>query len=425
MQEKPQHTDFDLVIVGGGMVGLSLAVALGRYREGQQDEQKLKIAVIEAVASNAKHQPSFDARTVALAYGTKRIFQMMGIWEAIEEQGVTPIKKINVSDRGHLGSIQLDSKHENVPALGYVTETRNLGLVLRQAVEQIDNVTLFCPAQLVKLNVDSDRARLTVKFYNEEINISSRLVIAADGGNSQVRTQTGIKTFKVDYEQYAIIANVEMAQSHNNIAYERFTSSGPMALLPARNVDNEENLFALVWTVKTQDRDKVLELSDDEFLRQLQQRFASRIKGFVKVGQRHVYPLSWMQSREHYRPRLAIIGNAAHTMHPVAGQGFNLGLRDVAAIAEVVVDAIGQGEDIGSVQVLRRYAKWRQRDQMQTALSTDSIVRIFSNSFPPLTLVRNIGLTLLDMTPGLKHKLARHAMGFAGKLPRLARGLPL
>lgn len=417
MPEKIHTTDYDLIIVGGGMVGLSLAVALA--------EQKLKIAVIEAVTPEAEQQPSFDARTIAMAYGTKCIFETMGIWNKLEQSGVTAIKKIHVSDRGHLGSTWLDSKVENVPALGYVTATSALGIVLRQAVEQIKNVTLYCPAQVVDIEMDPVRAEVTIDSNGSEVHLSSRLVVAADGGNSQVRTQTGIKTFNVDYGQYAVIANVEMAQPHNNIAYERFTSSGPMALLPSKSINGNENLFALVWTVKAANRDKILDLSDEAFLQQLQQRFASRVKGFVKVGQRHVYPLSWMQSREHYRPRLAIIGNAAHTMHPVAGQGFNLGLRDVAAIAEVIVDAIKQGEDIGDTVVLKRYAKWRNQDQLQTAISTDSIVRIFSNSFSPLALARNIGLTLLDITPALKHKLAKHAMGFAGKLPRLARGIRL
>jgi len=417
MSDLNQQTDYDLIIVGGGMVGLSLAVALG--------EQKLKIAVIEAVAADAETQPSFDARTIAMAYGTKRIFQTMGVWQKLEQFGVTAIKKIHVSDRGHLGSSWLDSEAEGVPALGYVAETRGLGLVLRQAVKQLGNVTLYCPAKVIKLQVDSARAEITIDSDGTEMSLSSRLVVAADGGNSEVRAQTGIKTFNVDYGQYAIIANVEMAQPHNNIAYERFTSSGPMALLPGKSIDGNENLFALVWTVKSAKRDSVLDLSDEAFLNQLQQRFASRVHGFVKVSQRHVYPLSWMQSREHYRPRLAIIGNAAHTMHPVAGQGFNLGLRDVAAIAEVIVDAIEQGEDIGAPAVLKRYAQWRKKDQLQTAISTDSIVRVFSNAFPPLALARNIGLSLLDITPGLKHKLAKHAMGFSGKLPRLARGLPL
>jgi 2-octaprenyl-6-methoxyphenol hydroxylase len=417
MAETIQQTDYDLIIVGGGMVGLSLAVALG--------EQNLKIAVIEAVAPDAETQPSFDARTIAMAYGTQRIFQTMGVWNKLEQYGVTAIKKIHVSDRGHLGSVWLDSKVENVPALGYVAETSGLGLVLRQAVEQLNNVTLYCPAQVINIDIDSVRAEITIDSNGTEINLTSRLVVAADGGNSQVRTQTGIKTFNVDYGQYAVIANVEMAQPHNNIAYERFTSSGPMALLPSKSANGNENLFALVWTVKAAKRDSILGLSDEEFLQQLQQRFASRVKGFVKISQRHVYPLSLMQSREHYRPRLAIIGNAAHTMHPVAGQGFNLGLRDVAAIAEVIVDAIKQGEDIGDTVVLQRYAKWRQQDQLQMAISTDSIVRIFSNSFSPLALVRNIGLTLLDISPGLKHKLTKHAMGFSGKLPRLARGIRL
>jgi 2-octaprenyl-6-methoxyphenol hydroxylase len=198
-----------------------------------------------------------------------------------------------------------------------------------------------------------------------------------------------------------------------------------MALLPSRDTDGTENVFALVWTVKSAERDEVLRLDDAAFLAQLQQRIGERAGHFVKVGERAVYPLGWMQSREHVRQRLAIIGNAAHTLHPVAGQGFNLGLRDVAVLAQVVLDGVKRGRDPGELELLREYAKWRRRDQLETALFTDGLVRTFSTAFPPIVLARNIGLTLVDILPPVKHVLARHAMGLGGKLPRLARGLRL
>ncbi len=417
MNETDRQTDYDVVIIGGGMVGASLACALGNT--------PLRIAVIEAAPAGAELQPSFDARTVALAYGSRVIFDSLGLWQAIEALGVTPIKKIHVSDRGHLGSTHLDCESEGVDALGYVVETRVLGEVLRTAMGKSGNVSVYCPASLEQLVVDDNRAQLVINRQGQTETLSTRLLVGADGGDSQVRQLLGMRTFRIDYGQYAVIANVATDRPHRNIAYERFTATGPMALLPSHDVQDKQDIYALVWTVSESERDSVLALDDSGFLHQLQQRFGQRAGRFVKAGSRHVYPLGWMQSREHVRPRAAIIGNAAHTLHPVAGQGFNLGLRDVAVLAQVIVDAVKAGRDPGELQLLQTYASWRKRDQLQTALMTDGIVRVFSSAFPPLALVRNIGLTLFDILPPLKHTLARHAMGFIGKLPRPARGLHL
>ncbi len=414
--------DFDVIIVGGGMVGASLACAL--------QGQVLKIAVIEAADADAEFQPSFDARTVALAEGSRQILQGMGLWDGIEQLGVTPIKRIHVSDRGHLGAAHMDSQEEGVDALGYVVETRIMGKVLRERLASLDNLTLFCPASVVAVNLQAGSphatsARVEIQQQGEAKTLHGRLVVAADGGQSMVRKLLGIGTFKMNYGQHAVIANVAVDRPHHNIAYERFTAEGPMALLPSRDPEGNESTFALVWTVREAQRDRVLALDDSAFLAELQQRIGPRAGRFIKVGTRSVYPLGWMQSREHVRPRLAIIGNAAHSLHPVAGQGFNLGLRDVASLAQVIVDAVSEGRDPGDMAVLRAYARWRRHDQWQTALMTDGMVRLFSTPFPPLALARNIGLTLFEIVPPLKHALARHAMGYIGKLPRLARGLRL
>ena len=409
--------DFDIVIVGGGLVGASLACALG--------DTPLKIAVIEATPFAADTQPSFDARTVALAYGSRRIFDSLSLWPAMETLGVTPIKKIHVSDRGHAGLSHLDSRQEGVEALGYVVETRVLGQVLHQAVQAIDNVSFLCPARVTGVAMQPDRAHIDIHAEGKDLTLTARLLVAADGGNSLIRKLLGIRTFRIDYDQSAVIANVASDRPHRNIAYERFTADGPMALLPSRGTDGADDTYALVWTVRHAERDRVRKLDDAAFLAELQQRFGDRAGRFVRASQRHVYPLGWMQSREHVRARLAIIGNAAHTLHPVAGQGFNLGLRDVAALAQVVLDGVRDGRDPGELRLLRDYARWRRCDQLQTALFTDGIVRTFSTGFAPLALARNLGLTLVDILPPLKHGLARHAMGIGGKLPRLARGLRL
>jgi 2-octaprenyl-6-methoxyphenol hydroxylase len=410
-------TDFDIVIVGGGMVGASLACALGN--------SPLQVAVIEASPFAASDQPSFDARTVALAYGSRQIFNSLGLWNSIADLGVTAIERIHVSDRGHAGTSHLDSQQEGVEALGYVVETRVLGQVLHQAVQAFDNVTFLCPAEVIGVTMQASRSSIVIRQGKQDQTLSTRLLVAADGGNSVIRKLLGIRTFRMDYDQSAVIANVVTDRPHGNIAYERFTDNGPMALLPSRGTEGADNTYALVWTVKRKQQDAVLTLDDAVFLQQLQQRFGDRAGRFVRASQRHVYPLGWMQSREHVRARLAIIGNAAHTLHPVAGQGFNLGLRDVAVLAQVILDGVRDGRDPGELGLLREYARWRRRDHLQTALFTDGIVRAFSTRLVPMALARNLGLTLVDILPPLKHSLARHAMGVGGKLPRLARGLRL
>jgi len=300
-----------------------------------------------------------------------------------------------------------------------------LGQVLHDSMRGFSNVQFICPAQVTQAQLEATRASVEITEPAGSRWLTGRLLVAADGGNSQTRQLLGVKTFRMGYDQHAVIANVAMDRLHQGVAYERFTASGPMALLPSRDTDGTENVFALVWTVTSAERDEILRLDDAAFLTQLQQRIGDRAGRFIKVSERAVYPLGWMQSREHVRQRLAIIGNAAHTLHPVAGQGFNLGLRDVAVLAQVVLDGVRRGQNPGDLVLLREYAKWRRRDQLETALFTDGLVRSFSTAFPPLALARNIGLTLVDILPPVKHALARHAMGLGGKLPRLARGLPL
>ena len=421
--------DYDLIIVGGGMVGASLACALGQYAgplHSQKIPSKLRIGVVETTPFSAAAQPSFDARTVALAEGSKQIFTALNLWCGMEAGGVMPIKRIHVSDRGHMGSTHLDCREQPVSAFGYVVETRVMGEVLNNRMTALENVELICPAQVTGLAVSASAATVTIDKEGQSQTLSAQLVVAADGGHSFIRENAGIKTFNMDYGQSAVIANVVCHKGHNNIAYERFTDQGPMALLPTCNRETgEENMYALVWTLKPQNATKVMELDEAEFLQQLQTAFGYRAGRFTQAGPRHVYPLRFLQTREHVRPHLAVIGNAAHSLHPVSGQGFNLGLRDVAVLSQVLVDGLRAEKNIGDIHVLREYAQWRRRDQITTAFSTDSLVRIFSNNFKPLALARNMGLLAMDILPPLKKQLARHAMGYTGKLPRLARGLPL
>lgn len=409
----PTTTDYDILIIGGGMVGASLACALGNTA--------LRIGIIEAVPlyASAQAQPSYDDRTLALAYGSRRIFEGMGLWPALVG-ATTPIKKIHVSDRGHFGVTHIDCADEGVEALGYVVVSRTLGQTLMQALHALPHVDLICPAQLTNITTSTDHAQVIVNQNGEQRTLTARLVVAADGGKSAVREQLKIPTRTWDYHQTAIITNITPQRPHNNIAYERFTSTGPIAMLPMSN-----NRCAVVWTVASGQADAVMRLTDEAFLAGLQNAFGHRLGRLQKTGMRHAYPLVLTRALEHVRPHLAVIGNAAHTLHPIAGQGFNLGLRDAAALAQVIVEAQRAGHDIGSLDVLNHYAAWRRADQMRAIAFTDSLVRVFTNPLAPFALGRNLGLLAVDLLPPLKHLLARQTMGLVGKLPRLARGLGL
>lgn len=422
---KNLNNDFDVIIVGGGMVGASLACALA--------DTSLRIAIIEAAPfklDDSVFQPAFDARSVALAHVSKTIFESMGLWQSINQLGVSPIKHIHVSDRGHAGVTRLNSEDEGIEALGYVVETRVLGKALFSALLKQKNVQLFAPATFRSFNVEESEVNITLEHDGITRQLSSRLLVAADGGDSVVRRTSGMDVFSKEYAQSAVIANIATDRPHQYNAFERFTDTGPVALLPmSATTDDTSNdqshRYSLVWTVNSDDVEEVMGWNDEFFLQQLQSRFGSRAGNFVRTSTRYVYPLSLMRTREHVRPRLAVIGNAAHTLHPVAGQGFNLGLRDVAALSQVIVDAMQNGDDIGDISVLDTYADWRKRDQLQTSVATDGLVRIFSSNFLPVAAMRNAGLLAVDLFPPLKKLLTRHAMGFVGKLPRLARGLKL
>jgi len=402
-------TETDVLIIGGGLVGASLARALG--------QAGVRTRVVEATPFEADRPAAYDERVIALAQGSQRIFAGLGLWSDLVEDAC-PIHTIHVSDRGHFGFTRLRREQEGVPALGYVATARALGNVLAGGMQALDPVDLLAPAQLTGFEVDDAGVRAEIDCQGEPQRCSARLLVAADGAESAIREQLGIETSRRDYEQIAIIANVSTDRPHNNVAYERFTDSGPLAFLPMT-----EQRCAVVWTVRSDRCQEVLDLDDATFLQRLQQRFGYRLGRLTRVGRRHAFSLQLLQARELVRPRLALVGNAVHTLHPIAGQGFNLGLRDVAALVDVVLDARGCGRDIGDIDVLRRYAAWRQGDQRRVALFTDSMVHLFGQSLPPVAWLRDAGMLALDVCPPAKHWFGRLTMGRAGCLPRLARGL--
>lgn len=406
--------DYDIVIVGGGMVGASLACALA--------STGLKIALVEALPLTAADQPSYDERTIALACGSKRIFETLGVWSGVAARAVAPIRRIHVSDRGRFGATRLDAADAGLEALGYVIANRTLGAALYETLSRHERVRLYSPARMRVVGFEPDGARVEIDNDGATETLTARLVAAADGADSPIRTAVGIRARRVDYDQNAIVTTVTVELPHQGTAYERFTDTGPLALLPYPGVTGR---MGVVWSMPRAATSALLALEDAEFLALLTAQFGERLGAFSAVGKRHTYPLFLTRVAEHVRPRLALIGNAAHTVHPVAGQGFNLGLRDVAVLAEVLSDAHASGRDIGDLALLQRYADARARDNRAITVLTHSLIRIFSNDITPVAAARGLGLLAVDALPGVKRRITRLTSGLAGRLPRLARGMPL
>jgi 2-octaprenyl-6-methoxyphenol hydroxylase len=393
----------DVAIAGGGMVGLSLAAALA--------ELPLDVVVIEPVAPESAEQPSFDSRTTALSSGSRRVLEGIGVWPALADRA-TPIRRIHVSERGVFGTAILEAGEQGLAALGYTIENRLLGQALRARVAGFPRIRLR-PARVAGLEAGADSLRHTTDAGEA---IEARLLVAADGAQSTVRSALGIGASVAEYGQYAVIAHVDTTRFHEYTAYERFTETGPFAILPI-----VEGRSAVVWTLAPDAARRALALEDGAFLAELQQAFGLRLGRFTRVGRRQAYPLALTQADRLTAPRAAVLGNAAQSLHPVAGQGFNLALRDVAMLAEL----LAEGGDPGTPALLARYADWRAPDRDAVVRFTNSLVRGFGLPLGPLRRVRGQALVLFDLLRPLKREFARHTMGLAGRQPRLVRGLPL
>ncbi len=405
---------YDIIIAGGGMVGASLALALSPLG--------LRVAVVEAVARGETRQPSFDDRSTALSRSTQRMFEAMALWDDVIP-AATPIRRIHVSDRGRFGFSHIDAAQQGVDALGYVVINRVLGDVLQSALAKAETVDVLCPARVVDIDTGGASASVSVETGGGDgQELECQLLVAADGANSTVRPMLGICATKTDYGQHAIIGNLLPEKPLDNCAYERFTDDGPLALLPVA-----DDRAGFVWTVSSDNADRVLALDDDTFLGELQAAFGYRLGRLSRVGKRAAYPLSLSKAVRLTSERAVLVGNAAHGLHPVAAQGFNLGMRDVAALCDCIADArsADPAADLGDPDLLARYAQWRRSDQGKLVRLTDGIVRLFGSSSPPLKAARNIGMLGFDLIPGVRSVFAKHMMGLAGRLPRLARGVPL
>ena len=362
----------------------------------------LRVTRVEVAQQGAQEPPSYDDRAMAVSYGSRRILEGLGLWETLRAHAA-PIRSIHVSDRGYFGFTRLRAADEGVEALGYVTDARSLGLTLGEKLASVADLVAVAEGSVQRVRCDAEAA--TVELCDASGNLhtlGATLLVAADGGDSVVLESLGIPAKRREYEQTALATNVTPELNHRFTAFERFTPSGPLALLPM-----SQNRCGVVWTLEPMQARRLATVGDAEFLSELQRCFGHRLGRFVRVGSRSVYGLHRHESGEQVRERLVVVGNAAHTLHPVAGQGFNLSLRDVAALARGH-RGCGPGATAisGAIQELDTYARWRRSDQQQTLGVTDGLVWLFSNRFAPLAAVRNLGLIAMDIVPPLKHAFA-------------------
>ena len=391
------------------MVGASCALALAGTGRS--------VVLIEASAPDAAAQPSFDERTTALGNASRRIFEALGVWQRLQPQAA-PIRTIHVSEAGRFGFARLKAEQHSIDAFGYVVANRVIGAALWSALANAAGVSARVPARPAAVEIAADAVTLTlVDAAGERERLRARLVVAADGAQSVVRAAAGIEARVEDYGQIALVVNVKADRPHEATAFERFTSAGPLAVLPLY-----DGSFTVVWTVAPGHAARLLALTDAAFLQELQARFGWRAGRFVRAGRRASYPLALSRAATSVALRTALIGNAAQALHPVAGQGFNLGLRDAALLAELIATG---GEDAGAAELLGRFADWRARDRSGVIGFTDGLIKLFGDRRVSVGVLRNLGLLLFDLAPPAKRALARVGAGFGGPTPRLARGLGL
>jgi len=401
-------TDADIVIAGGGMVGGTLAALIASHC----NDNPPRIRVIEPFpfdASKHNDNPSFDQRSTALALSAVHVLTQAKLWREVEKRACV-IDSIHVSDRGHFGSMLMQASEEQLAALGYVVENRFLGNAIMAGQSQWPCVQ-WQTGKVTSAQAGRDHVTLEVDGNT----LTTRLLIVADGARSQLREQLGVQVQHTDYEQIGVIANIATEKSHEGRAFERFTDQGPLAMLPLPDAEGWHR-SALVWTLPEMEAESVLALPDDAFLEKLQERFGYRLGKLLKVGERASYPLSRSHANEQVRPRIVIAGNAAHALHPVAGQGFNLALRDASVLAECIARAWQDG-DPGSLPALQAYLDAQLADQHRTADFSEGITRIFMARNPLLARLRGLGLLALDTLPILKKNFVRETTGIGRHHP--------
>ena len=404
-------TEYDIAIVGAGLVGSSLAAVL--------QQRGFRIALLEKNLPSAK-PTKVDKRPISLSYGSHVILKAIGIWDSIA-CFASPIKKVHVSDQGAMGAVHFNATEMEVEALGYVVPFGELQKALFHAATASDTVDLICAQHIDSISVNKNNCCISAHIDDKETTLNARLLIGCDGTRSHIRHLAHIETDEKDNGEVALSALITLADSHQHTAYERFTDKGAIALLPLAN----ETSMRVVWTMPNEQLDAIKQWGSSELILYLTDCFIGRIPKITTASQEGNYPLKTVLAKEQIKPGIALLGNSAHTLYPLAAQGFNLGLRDVAAFCEVIVNAHKANDQLGSLDTLEKYMQWRQQDQRRITRLTQGLAKTFSVHMPFAQHARGLGLLAMDLIPPLKKRLAKRAMGIAGKLPRLARGLTL
>jgi 2-octaprenyl-6-methoxyphenol hydroxylase len=415
---------FDLAIVGAGLSGSVLALAAG--------EAGLSTALIDRVPLKSMTDAGFDGRTTAIAYTSQRLFEALGVWREVAGEA-EPIRDIRISDAGHdgrAGSLFLHFDHREATAdggsgdepaqpMGWIVENRFLRAALLRRLAACPAVELIAPDETIATERDAHRARLTLKSGRS---LDARLVASAEGRMGTMREDAGIGARAWSYNQIAIVLVAKHERPHRGVAQEKFLPGGPFAMLPMRDGPNGEHRSSIVWTERADRARRLLELDAPRFQAEFARRFGDHLGVVGTLGPRWWFPLGLVHAERYVEQRLVLVGDAAHGIHPIAGQGYNLGVRDIAALVEVLVDAKRLGLDIGAADTLERYAEWRRADNFTMVAATDLLNRLFSNDIKPLRLVRDVGLAAVNRLPPLRRFFVRHAMGLVGDLPKLIRG---
>ena len=396
---------FDVVIVGGGPVGGALALAVA--------QAGLSVAVIDHEDPDAERVPQFDGRALAVALTAKRVMDAVGLWPGVAPFAAA-IERIRVADGKFPATLSYDHEEVGEEPFGWIVESAGLRHALAACLGNQANLVRFAPAKVA--GIVRGEGLVTVSLADGTM-LTAPLIVGADGRRSMVRESAGIAVKQRDYRQTAIVCTVAHERPHGNIAHEHFLPAGPFAILPLPG-----NRSGIVWTERSTVAPAIMDEDDAGFLAELRNRFGEFLGAIALEGQRFAHPLSFQLAEAYWAPRLALVGDAAHAMHPVAGQGMNMGLRDAAALAERIVETKRLGLDIGGAEMLERYARWRRFDNLLMLGMTDGLVRLFSNDIRPLRIARDLGLAAVNRLPMAKRLFTRHAMGLEGNLPRLMKG---
>ncbi len=399
------ESNYDIVIVGGGMVGSALACALGN--------SPLKVAVLEQTLPPAPPQ-EYDLRVSAITLASQTLFENIGAWEGMLRRRVAAVREMQVWDEGGTGSIHFNAAEIGEACLAWIVENSVMQAALTERLQRYTNVHYLCPLEIQAVNINEKEPHVRLK---DGRTLHARLVVGADGADSVVRQAAGIQTQSLNLNQRGIVATITTEKPHEHIARQRFLAIGPLALLPL----TDAHACSIVWSVDSLYADQLLALDNAAFLTALQKAFGKSLGAIQVVGPRAAFPLSLMHAKAYSGARVALVGDAAHTVHPLAGQGVNLGFLDAATLAEVLLDAVARQKDIGAHAVLRRYERWRRADNLSMVAITGGFRYLFGSDLPGLSQLRNVGLNLTDAATPIKNFIMRRASGLSGDLPKLTR----